>query len=104
MIPLRRHVIVVALMVTSCSPGLALQFQPTDVGRQGKPENVHAVIHWNRIATEIFPLEPGPIIDSRAFAMLHAAVHDAVNGIERRYAPYTTRQRRIDGPPSESAE
>jgi hypothetical protein len=88
-IPLRRHVIVVALMVTNCSPGLALQLQPTDVGRLGKPENVNAVIHWNRIATEIFPIEPGPIIDSRAFAILHAAVHDAVNGIERRYEPYT---------------
>ena len=51
--------------------------------------NVNAVTHWNRIATEIFPIEPGPIIDSRAFAILHAAIHDAVNGIERRYEPYT---------------
>jgi hypothetical protein len=29
------------------------------------------------------------VIDSRAFAILHAAVHDALNGIERRYAAYT---------------
>jgi hypothetical protein len=103
--PLRRHAIVVALMVTSYSPspGLALQFQPTDVGRLGKPENVNAVIHWNRIATEMFPIEPGPIVASRAFAMLHAAVHSAVNGLERRYAP-STRQRLVDGTPSESAE
>jgi hypothetical protein len=47
------------------------------------------VLHWNRIATEILPVEAGPVIDSRAMAILHAAVHDAVNGVERRYEPYT---------------
>jgi hypothetical protein len=29
------------------------------------------------------------VIDSRALAILQAAVHDAVNGVERRYEPYT---------------
>jgi hypothetical protein len=82
---LRRHAIVVALIVAGCSPGLALQQQPMDVGLHRKPPNVTAVIHWNRIATEILLIEPGPIIDSRAFAILHAAVRDAVNGIDRRY-------------------
>jgi hypothetical protein len=85
---LRRPMIVVALMVASCSPGLAIQTQPTDGGRPSTPQDVNAVIHWNRIATELFPIEPGPIIDSRAFAILHAALHDTVNGIERRYEPY----------------
>jgi PAP2 superfamily len=47
------------------------------------------VLHWNRVANEIFPFEVGPVIDSRAMAIFHAAVHDAVNGIERRYEPYT---------------
>ena len=47
------------------------------------------VIHWNRIANEIFPVDVGPILDSRAMSILHAAIHDAVNGIERRYEPYT---------------
>ncbi len=47
------------------------------------------VIHWNRIANEIFPVDVGPILDSRAMAILHAAIHDAVNGIEDRYQPYT---------------
>jgi len=86
---LPRQVILVALMVAGSSHALALQLQPMDAGRQRKPQHVNAVTHWNRIATEIFPIEPGPIIDSRDFAILHAAVHDAVNGIERRYEPYT---------------
>jgi hypothetical protein len=47
------------------------------------------VIHWNRLANEIFPVDVGPILDSRAMSILHAAIHDAVNGIERRYEPYT---------------
>ncbi len=48
----------------------------------------NAVIHWSTIAGKLM-VDPGPVIDSRAFAILHAAIHDAVNGIERRYEPYT---------------
>src|ERR1044071_101473 len=47
------------------------------------------VLHWNTIALEVFPVDPGLVLDSRAFAILHAAVHDAVNGVERRYRSYT---------------
>jgi hypothetical protein len=50
---------------------------------------LNPVLRWNRIANEIFPVEVGPIIDSRAMAILHAAIHDAVNGVEPRYEPYT---------------
>jgi hypothetical protein len=49
----------------------------------------NAVTHWNAIATTVFPAEPGPVLDARAFAIFHAAIHDAVNGVERRYLPYT---------------
>jgi hypothetical protein len=49
----------------------------------------NAVLHWHRIATEILPVEAGPVIDSRAMSIVLAAVHDAVNGVERRYKPYT---------------
>jgi hypothetical protein len=49
----------------------------------------NAVTRWNQLATEIFPVTIGPIIDARAMVILHAAIHDAINGIERRYEPYT---------------
>ena len=39
------------------------------------------VIHWNSIASELM-VDPGPIIDSRAYAILHTAIHDAVNGVD----------------------
>jgi hypothetical protein len=56
---------------------------------QDKRGNGNPVIHWNRIANEIFPVDVGPILDARAMAIFHAAIHDAVNGIDSRYQPYT---------------
>jgi hypothetical protein len=79
----------VVLTVAGSRLGLAVEPESMAVGLQAGQPNVNAVTHWNRIACEIYPVEPGPIIDSRAFGILHAAVHDAVNGIERRYEPYT---------------
>lgn len=57
-----------------------------EVGQESHAGN--AVTHWNTIASRLM-VDPGPVIDSRAFAILHAAIHDAVNGVERRYEPYT---------------
>ena len=56
---------------------------------QDPQRDLNPVIRWNRIANEIFPVDVGPVIDSRAMTILHAAIHDAVNGIEGRYQPYT---------------
>jgi hypothetical protein len=70
-----------ALVVLSVGSSFAGQPDP----RAGNP-----VIHWNRIATEIFPVAIGPVLDARAMAILHAAIHDAVNGVEPRYEAYTT--------------
>jgi hypothetical protein len=51
----------------------------------------NAVVHWNSIAGEVFAPSQGtnPMAQSRTLAMLHAAMHDALNAIERRYASYT---------------
>ena len=47
-----------------------------------------AVTDWNSIATSAVLINPGRILDSRALAAVHVAIHDAVNAIERRYEPY----------------
>jgi hypothetical protein len=57
--------------------------------RQDERGNRNPVIHWNRFANEIFPVDAGPVLDSRAMTILHAAIHDAVNGVESRYQHYT---------------
>jgi membrane-associated phospholipid phosphatase len=47
------------------------------------------VIRWNRVATmATAAADTDPLTESRIFAILHAAIHDAVNGVERRYTPY----------------
>lgn len=55
----------------------------------GGSHRQNPVLHWHRIATEILPGDVGPVLDGRAMSILLAAVHDAVNGVERRYKPYT---------------
>jgi hypothetical protein len=47
------------------------------------------VLHWNRVATEeAAAAQTDPITESRAFAMLHVAIYDAVNAAEPRDAAY----------------
>lgn len=53
------------------------------------PQQENAVTRWNTVAITVLSVDPGLVVDSRAYAIMHAAIHDAVNGIERRYEPYT---------------
>jgi hypothetical protein len=52
-----------------------------------------AVIMWNAHAGEaamkacIAPLDD-PFHESRMYAMMHIAIHDALNAIDRRFQPY----------------
>lgn len=53
------------------------------------PVRADAVVDWNAIASEVISAggRPGPstLVD---FAVVHAAIYDAVQAIERRYRPY----------------
>lgn len=51
----------------------------------------NAVTHWNAFATEVFARTEGtnPMAQSRTLAIQHAAMHDALNAIEPRFASYT---------------
>jgi hypothetical protein len=50
------------------------------------------VLGWNAdagraaVAGCIAPID-NPLTESRAYAMMHIAVHDALNAIDRRYRP-----------------
>jgi hypothetical protein len=58
---------------------------------QPVPASGNAVTHWNRVAADALAPTQGanPVGQSRAFAILHAAIHDALNAIDSRYEPYT---------------
>jgi hypothetical protein len=49
------------------------------------------VTHWNEVATRAAfdsGLSGNPVFESRVYALTFAAVHNALNGIDRRYKPY----------------
>ena len=79
---------------------VACDSQPVAVSRVIEPAlgareprvSANSVIHWHAVASKLL-VDLGPVIDSRAFAILHVAMHDAVNGIERRFEPYTLAER-----------
>ncbi|MPY87546.1 MAG: hypothetical protein GEU99_06470 [Luteitalea sp.] len=71
------------LLVSSVALGV-----PTVAAGQDRNRSGNAVTHWNTIGARLM-VDPGPVLGGRAFAIFHAAIHDAVNGVERRYEPYT---------------
>ena len=77
--------IVIGLMLTASAEPETRRGDEPETRRGDR----NPVLHWNRIANEIFPIDVGPVVDARAMAIFHAAIHDAVNGVEPRYEPYT---------------
>jgi hypothetical protein len=72
--------------------------QNDDHPTAGSAQPVNAVIEWNRTLLSIVrtPGAQSPTIHStRNFAMLHAAIFDAVNNIDRGFEPYAIRHREI---------
>jgi len=58
------------------------------------PSPVNPVIEWNRTLLVILRTpgaQPPTIHSTRSFAMLHAAIFDAVNNIDRDFEPYAVR-------------
>jgi len=60
------------------------------------------VERWNRVATDAAAAEQmDPLSESRIFAIVHAAMHDALNSVEREFEPYRAR---LDSPAGASAD
>jgi len=50
--------------------------------------SANEVLDWNTTAATLFNLSQNPLEQSRSFAMVQIAVHDALNAIEPRYSAY----------------
>jgi len=75
------------------SYGVSLDAQRQDSGNSGS-QPVNAVIQWNRTLLVIVRTpgaQPPTIHPTRSFAMMHAAIYDAVNAIDRTHKPYFIR-------------
>src|SRR6516164_5898419 len=74
----------------------------------GAPAGGDAVILWNARVGEattkacIAPLDD-PFHESRMYAMMHIAIHDALNAIDRRFRPYTFDKRAEPGASPDAA-
>jgi hypothetical protein len=84
----------VILTLFLCSLSFAETLSAIEVNPQQETatrpiQNGNSVTQWNAIALQVLTSDPGLVLDSRAYAIMHAAIHDAVNGVERRYKPYT---------------
>jgi len=67
-------------------------------GDQNAAQQVNAVIEWNRTLLTIVRTsgaQPATIHSTRNFAILHAAIFDAVNNIEPEFTPYLVRLRDV---------
>jgi YHS domain-containing protein len=62
------------------------------------------VTRWNQIATDASTVaDTNPLRESCIFAILHVAIHDAVNTVESRYEPYLPRTSQAPGASVEAA-
>ena len=63
-------------------------------------ESSEVIVEWNQLLQANMPAVPNPLIP-RQYAMLHIAMFDAANAIERQYTPYRAR---LFAHPAASAE
>src|SRR5712691_10600643 len=74
--------------------------------QQNPAQPVNAVIEWNRTLLTIVRTpgaQPASIHSTRNFAILHAAIYDAVNNIDPRFSPYLVRHPDVPRSASEIA-
>jgi PAP2 superfamily protein len=72
---------------------------------QSSPD-VNVVIQWNRtllVIVRTSGAQPATVHPTRSFAIMHAAIYDAVNAIARRHAPYLVRLSHVSRFASEDA-
>src|SRR5881275_680407 len=80
-------------LICSFLPVASLANAATD-GKRNPAQSVNAVIDWNRTLLAIVRTpgaQPATIHSTRSFAILHAAIYDAVNNIDPKFTPYLVR-------------
>jgi hypothetical protein len=59
------------------------------IATPGRADAQNAVLEWNEIATQLIVVgSQSPVQQTRLMAIVHVAIHDAVNGITRDYDQY----------------
>ena len=90
--PLLRHSLVISLIALFTFQFLIACQDHPDVA--GNPAALDEVVAWNETALSVMnrastgPDAVSPITEARLLALMHVAIHDALNHIRRRFNPY----------------
>ena len=87
-------------LVAAFCLGVTLQVLPASATAQDT--NPAVVIEWNEIALSTAPASAGPMV-VRYYTIMHIAMFDAVNSIQRRYTPFHSDVPASSGASSEAA-
>ena len=87
-------------LVAAFCLGVTLQVLP--VSAKGQDTNPAVVIEWNELALTNAPASAGPMV-VRYYTIMHIAMFDAVNSIQRRYTPFLSEVPASSGASSEAA-
>jgi hypothetical protein len=99
-----KTLITLTLLCASLSAQVATSYAASfdDVGHQilrdSSGQSVNPVLQWNRTLLAIVRTpgaQPATIHPTRSFAIMHAAIYDAVNAIDRTHKPYLVHLTRI---------
>ena len=108
---MRRMMIVLTLAGACALPQIATSSAASVAGRaygggDASVRLVNPVVQWNRTLLAIVripPAQPATIHPTRSFAIMHAAIYDAVNAINKRHTPYLVRVKNVSVFSSEDA-
>jgi hypothetical protein len=106
MVPRLLAVAALVCALFSLQTGRSYAAPPDDQhsGAQASSQPVNAVLQWNRTLLAIVRTpgaQPATVHPTRSFAILHAAIYDAVNAIDRRHRPYLVR---LSGVPRDASQ
>jgi hypothetical protein len=105
---LNRYVRLALLATGLLAQAAASYGAPANVKHQGPKDSssqqANEVVQWNRALLVIVRTpgaQPATVHPTRSFAIMHAAIYDAVNAIDRKHRPYLVR---LSGVPRDSSQ
>ena len=83
--------LLMALVLIFATVFFALAEEDSEHARKTSPPKLNPVVEWNRVLLTIVRTpgaQPATVHATRSFAIMHAAIYDAVNAIDRGHKPY----------------
>jgi hypothetical protein len=96
--PMAKHLVTLMVLCASLSiysnNSLAAARDEQQNSQESVTQSVNTVVQWNRTLLAIVRTpgaQPATVHPTRSFAIMHAAIYDAVNAIDRTHKPYLVR-------------